>query len=241
MTARASLLRLVLALMVPLFASNCMTDATQANKAVSPDSAVAATEQPSAAAALAAADMTAGDYRISARDILEVSVFQVPDLNKTVQVTDDGNITLPLIGTTAVRGKSTQQAEQLIANKLKKRYMQSPQVSIFVKQYGQRVTVSGEVKTPRVLAVDGRMTLTQAVANAGGLSDVADTSRIHIARTVGGRVHDEVYNLDEIQAGKAKDPILHGGDLVVAEQSGARMVFKNLKDLVPFAILANVI
>jgi polysaccharide export outer membrane protein len=241
MTTRAVLLRLTLVLAVPLLVSNCMTDATQANKATASDPAMAAAEQPSAASALAAADTTGGDYRISARDILEVSVFQVPDLNKTVQVTDDGAVTLPLIGKTKVRGKTTQQAEGLIADRLKKKYMQSPQVSIFVKQYGQRVTISGEVKTPRVMAVDGRMTLTQAIADAGGLSDLAESKRIHIARTVNGRVHDDVYNLDEIQAGHANDPTLHGGDLVVAEQSGARVALKNIKDLLPFAVLASVL
>jgi hypothetical protein len=47
--------------------------------------------------------------------------------------------------------------------------------------------------------------------------------------------------LDNIQAGKGTDPILEGGDIVVAEQSGTKVALKNLKDLLPFAILSSVL
>jgi polysaccharide biosynthesis/export protein len=233
MRAFGCLTRLALVLSVSLLLSNCMTDASQSVKPM-------AAEQPasSSALALASTNAVAADYQISPRDILDISVFQVPDLNKTVQVSDDGYITLPLIGKTQVADKSTREAEQIIADKLRKTYMQSPQVSVLVKQYGQRITISGEVKTPRVMAIDGKVTLTEAVANAGGLGDLADTKRVHIARSKNQHIHDEVYDLDAIQAGQVADPVLHGGDLVVVEQSGVKVVIKDLKDMLPFAILA---
>lgn len=182
----------------------------------------------------------AGDYRIAARDVLDINVFQVPDLNKSVQVSNDGNISLPLIGRIGVGGKTTQEAEQLIGDKLRKSYLQSPQVSVSLKQYGQRITVNGEVKSPRVLAMDGDITLAQAIANAGGLSDLANSHRVHVARQLGGgRIQDEIYDLDAIQAGRVTDPPLKGGDIVVAEQSGTAVAFKNMKDVLPFAILAS--
>ena len=56
-----------------------------------------------------------------------------------------------------------------------------------------------------------------------------------------GRVNDQVYDLEAIHAGQLKDPVLSGGDLVVAEQSGARVVLKNLKDMLPFAVLATLL
>jgi polysaccharide biosynthesis/export protein len=196
--------------------------------------------KPEATSALALADSTkvAEDYKISPRDILEVSVFQVPDLNKTVQVSDDGNVFLPLIGKISLGDKTTHEAEDTIAAKLKKSYLQSPQVSVFVKQYGQRVTISGEVKTPRVLSVDGKINLTEAIASAGGYGDLANPKRVHIARTVNQHIHDMVYDADAIEAGKDPDPLLHGGDLVIVEQSGVKVALKTLKDLLPFAILA---
>ena len=182
---------------------------------------------------------TTTDYRISSQDILQVAVFQIKDLDSAVQVGEDGNIALPLVGKVQVRGKTTYEAEQVIAGKLREKYLQSPQVSVSIKQYGKRITISGEVKTPRVLPDDGNTTLSQAVANAGGLSELADTTRIHIAHSKDQRVQDEIYNLDDIQAGKATDPRLRGGDIVVAEQSGTRVALKSVRDLLPFAILAT--
>jgi len=228
----ALILRLICALAAPLMLANCTSDTT---------SKPVASEESNSTSALASAPTSDADYRISARDILEISVFQVSDLNRTAQVADDGNIALPLIGVVQVKGKTAQEAGDLIAAKLKKSYLQSPQVSVFVKQYGQRVTVSGEVKNPKVLALEGNMTLTQAVVAAGGLGDLADSKRVHIARATGGHVTDEVYNINDIQSGKTPDPQLKGGDLIVAEQSGAQVAFKNIKDMLPFAALAALI
>jgi polysaccharide biosynthesis/export protein len=197
-------------------------------------------ERPASASVLASADTATGDYRISSRDILQVAVFQVKDLDGTVQVSEDGNVALPLVGKVQLRGKTTQEAEQIIAGKLREKYLQSPQVSVSIKQYGKRITVSGEVKAPRVIDDDGGTTLTQAIAGAGGFSELADTSRVHVARSKDQHIQDEVYNIDTIQAGKAADPLLKGGDIVVAEQSGTRVALKNVKDLLPFAILASV-
>jgi polysaccharide export outer membrane protein len=189
---------------------------------------------------LASDDKAGGDYRIAPRDILQIAVFQVQDLNTTVQVSEDGTITLPLVAKIQLGGQTTYEAEQTISGKLRK-YLQSPQVSVSVKTYGKRITVSGEIRGPRVLADDGGITLTQAIANAGGLSELGDSSRVHIARSINQHVQDEVYNLDDIQAGKAADPILRGGDIVVAESSGTRVALKNVKDLLPFAIFASLI
>jgi hypothetical protein len=50
-------------------------------------------------------------------------------------------------------------------------------------------------------------------------------------------VQDEIYNLDDIQAGKTKDPLLRGGDIVVTEGSGAKVALKHVTDLLPFAVL----
>ena len=135
-----------------------------------------AAQRPASASALASADAATGDYRISSSDILQVAVFQVQDLNNTVQVSEDGNVALPLVGKIQLRGKTTYEAEQIIAGKLREKYLQSPQVSVSIKQYGKRITVSGEVKTPRVLPDDGSTTLTQAIAGSGGLSELADPS-----------------------------------------------------------------
>ena len=90
-----------------------------------------------------------------------------------------------------------------------------------------------------MLPDDGNTTLSQAIANAGGLSELGEPTRIHIARSRDQRVQDEIYNLDAIQAGQATDPRLRGGDIVVAERSGTQVALKTVKDLLPFAIFAT--
>jgi polysaccharide biosynthesis/export protein len=206
--------------------ANCGMDASQANK-------------PVVTAPASGAEPT--EYRISQQDILQISVFQVNDLNSPAQVNQDGTITLPLVGKVQVAGKTTVEAEQIIAGKLKQKYLQSPQVSVSVKTYGKRITVSGEVKAPHVLPDDGNTTLSQAIANSGGLSDIGNSQRVHVARSRDQHVQDEIYNLDDIQSGKATDPLLKGGDIVVAEQSGVKVAFKDMTALLPFALLASVI
>ena len=207
--------------------SNCGMDAAQTNKPV--------------VTAAAFANREATEYRLSPQDILQISVFQVNDLNNAgVQVSQDGTITLPLVGKVQVAGKTTSETEQIIAGKLRQKYLQSPQVSVAVKTYGKRITVSGEVKGPRVLSDDGNTTLSQAIANSGGVSDLANSQRVHVARSKDQHVQDEIYNLDDIQAGKVADPLLSGGDIVVVEQSGYRVALKDIGSLLPFAIFASV-
>jgi polysaccharide export outer membrane protein len=140
-----------------------------------------------------------------------------------------------------VAGRTTSEAEQIIAGKLRQKYLQSPQVSVSVKTYGKRITVSGEVRGPKVMGDDGGTTLSQAIANAGGVSDLANAQRVHIARSRDQHVQDEIFNLDDIQAGKAPDPLLKGGDIVVVEQSGAKVALKDVGSLLPFAIFATLI
>ena len=180
------------------------------------------------------------EYRISQQDILQISVFQVNDLNSAVQVSQDGNITLPLIGKAQVAGRTTDEAEQIIAGKLRQKYLQSPQVSVSVKTYGKRITLSGAVGSPKVLPDDGNTTLSQGIANSGGVADIGNSSRVHIARSIDQRVQDDVYDLDDVQAGKVQDPLLHGGDIVVVEKSGYRVALKELGALMPYAFLASV-
>jgi polysaccharide export outer membrane protein len=148
---------------------------------------------------------------------------------------------LPLIGRVQVAGRTTPEAEQIIADKLRQKYLQSPQVSVSVKTYGKRVTVSGAVASPRVLPDDGNTTLSQAIANAGGVSEIGNSDRVHVARSMNQHVQDDVYDLDDIQAGKVTDPLLHGGDIVVVERSGYRVAFKEIGALMPFALLATLI
>ena len=140
-----------------------------------------------------------------ARDVLEISVFQVPDLNKTVQVSDDGNITLPLIGKIRASRQDHEwcrtvhcraAAQEIPPIAAGQRFCQA----IWAKGYRQRRS-----QVAACLADDGTLTLTQAIASSGGLSDLPQTHRGSMLRALDRTIAlwTRCTTLDEIQAGKA--------------------------------------
>ncbi len=112
----------------------------------------------------------ASGYRIGRQDLLEIDVFGVEELKQTVRVSDDGSITLPLLGRLAVAGLTKAELEGLIARLLDERYVRDPQVTVFVKEYESRkVAVSGAVKKPDTYEMLGDKTLLEMISIAGGL------------------------------------------------------------------------
>jgi polysaccharide export outer membrane protein len=110
------------------------------------------------------------DYHIGRQDLLEISVFDVEELDQTVRVADDGSITMPLLGRLTVAGLTKSELESLIAGLLEERYVRNPQVTVFVKEYeSKRVAVSGAVKKPGTYEMLGRKTLLEMISMAGGL------------------------------------------------------------------------
>src|SRR6185312_11872985 len=115
------------------------------------------------------------EARIGPLDLLEVSVFRVPELSKTVKVTASGEIEMPLIGTVHAGGKTVAELETEIKTKLEAKYLQSAQVSVFVKEANsQQVTVDGAVTKPGLVVLNGQTTLLQTIAMSGGLAKGAD-------------------------------------------------------------------
>ena len=107
-------------------------------------------------------------YRIGPLDVLDISVFQAPDLSKTVEVADNGTIDLPLLGETPAAGKTAQELQKDLNSRLGAKYLQNPQTTVTVKEFNSnRVTVSGAVKSPGVFPYKGE-TLLQYVTMAGG-------------------------------------------------------------------------
>src|SRR3984957_11290159 len=128
-----------------------------------------------------------GRYQIGPLDVLDVSVFKVPDLTKTVQVGEDGQINYPLVGDIKAAGKTSHQLEHELAQRLGGAYIRSPQVTVFVREYNsQRVTVEGSVKNSGVFTVKGRTSLMQLLAMAGGVDDSTASGEVVVFRTING-------------------------------------------------------
>jgi polysaccharide biosynthesis/export protein len=196
----------------------------------------------SAAAAEAARKLTAGAtpgnsaYRIGPLDVLDVSVFKVPDLSKTVQVGDDGQISYPLIGEVPAAGRTTHELERDLAKRLGDKYLRSPQVTVLVREYNsQRITVEGAVKNSGVYAMKGNTSLVQAMAMAGGIDSTIGSGDVVIFRTIDGRRSVARFDIDAVKKGDAEDPQLQPGDVVVADTSQTKVALHNILSVLPLA------
>jgi len=114
----------------------------------------------------------AADYLVGSQDVLKISVYEHPDLATITRVSEDGNISFPLLGEVEVKNLSVQQVEKRIAEKLSAgSYISNPQVTVFIDQYrGQRVTVTGEVMKPGQYEITGPTTVLDAVSMALGMT-----------------------------------------------------------------------
>ncbi len=171
-------------------------------------------------------------YRIGPDDVLEIKVFQSEELSTKEQVGENGVILMPLIGAIEVAGLTPQEAEQVIARKLGEDYLQNPQVDIFVADAAsKKVTVIGAVKTPGVFPLKGRATLLEAVAQAQGVTPVANKKEVIIFRTVDNQQGNAyVVNLLDVQSGKLADPVLLGNDKIMVPESGSAVFLKGITD-----------
>lgn len=175
-----------------------------------------------------------GGYRVGPMDVLDITVFQVPDLTRVAQVDAAGQIVLPLIGSVDAAGKTVAELQADLAVRLKDRYLQSPEVTIFVKEFAsQKVTVEGSVGTPGVYPISGRTTLLQALAMARGTDRMAREDRVAIFRNVNNQRMAALFDIRAIRAGKMEDPEIYGNDMIVVERSGIKSVLGNITGALP--------
>lgn len=174
------------------------------------------------------------EYRIGPQDLLEISVFQVAELNRTVRVNTTGDISLPLVGVMKAGGRTVQELEADIAKNLDAKFLQNPQVTVFVKEFtSQRVTLEGAVKKPGIYPLTGRTSLLQAIAMAEGLDQLADLRGIIIFRTVDGKKMGARFDIKAIRSGAAPDPQVYGDDIIVIDQSGSKTAFRRFMESLP--------
>ncbi len=114
------------------------------------------------------------DYIIGSEDLLEISVFELEGLNKTVRVSEEGMINLPLLGEVRAEGLTRRGLEEVVRSLLEEKYINSPQVSVFIREFRSRsVSVIGSVRKPGTYKLLGSRTLIHVISEAGGLTDNA--------------------------------------------------------------------
>lgn len=150
------------------------------------------------------------NYTAGPEDVLEIRVLGQQELQRTVEVSQNGTISLPLIGEVVAYGRTLFELENLIAKKLAEdKFLINAQVSIEVKRYGSlKVYILGEIKNPGRYFLKGRTHVFSLLAEAGGLTDDAGRKIVVIRGNVENNTDQTVDNvvfdidMDDITTGK---------------------------------------
>ncbi len=137
---------------------------------------------------LSAAASFAKDYRIGAQDVVQIGVWEHPELTSKYAVGGDGNITFPLVGPIKAAGLTAAELQAEVTKQLMDGFIKTPQVTVSVAEYlSQRVFVVGEVHTPGVVPLTGNLTLVEALTRAGSLTENAG-GELQVVRAAPGSV-----------------------------------------------------
>jgi polysaccharide export outer membrane protein len=181
-------------------------------------------------------DLTASDRPalIGPLDMIQVDVFNVPELSRDLQVDASGRIAMPLIGTIDARGKTAGELAAAIKAALVGRYVRNPEVTINIRNsVSQVVTVDGQVVEPGLYPVTNQMTLMRVIASAKGLTEFAREDDVVILRTVENQRMAGLYNISAIRRGAYTDPPVYANDVIIVGNSPQRRMFRDVVSLAP--------
>ena len=179
-----------------------------------PEASSKATTAPSVGA-VPAADQSR--YFITPGDVLDVSVFDAPDLTQKASVNSTGSIYMPLIGYVHVAGMHVEDAQAAVEEAyLKNGVLKFPHVSIVITSYSSGVVLLGEVGKPGIYPIVGSGTLFDIFAEAGGTT--ANAGQIVTITHKGGTDPQTVFlTNDAVQLQQANIPVRQGDTIIVSK------------------------
>src|SRR5580658_3805126 len=138
------------------------------------------------------------EFRLGSEDVLDVFVWKEPDLSTTVTVRPDGKISLPLAGEMEASGKTALEIQQELSTRLQE-FIKQPIITVIVKQINSlKISVLGEVHKPDVYKIKNRITVLDAVAMAGGFTDLARPNHIVVLRKTPAGPMRFVVNINQL-------------------------------------------
>jgi polysaccharide biosynthesis/export protein len=161
-----------------------------------------------------------GAITIGPGDLIDLTVFDVPELVLKVRVDASGAVSLPLMGDLKLAGMTVRDAQQFIARELVEHQMvKEPQVSLFIEEFAtQGITVYGEVNTPGIYPLMGPHRLYDAISAAGGLTvkSGATVTILHATHTD----HPEVITLSNENSIEQADVTIYPRDKIIVSKAG---------------------
>jgi polysaccharide export outer membrane protein len=157
------------------------------------------------------------DYIIGPGDVLDISVWKVEELTKTVTVLPDGKIAFPLVGQLAAAGKTVDAFSRELEKKLS-RFVPDVNLSVLVQQVNSMIVyVIGRVNNPGRFVLNANANVLQALAMAGGLNPFAEGGKIKIFREQEKSTEIIRFNYDKVVKGREliQNIMLRRGDVIV--------------------------
>lgn len=175
--------------------------------------------------------MAMAQYSIQPGDTLTISVLEDPNLSRTVLVRPDGGISMPIAGNIRAGGNSVTTVERLITERLASGFSVTPTVSVALTALGNPpqpnppgtidVFFMGEINSSGMRQIDSGLTLLQAIAEAGGLTQFAADKRVQLRRT-DRKGHETVYLFDysavERGVGIKNNLVVRSGDVILVPE-----------------------
>ena len=164
------------------------------------------------------------DYLLQPEDVLHITVYEQPDLETKTRISTTGTITFPLLGKLSASGSTVNELRGKIETLLEKDYLVDPQVQVFIEQYHQKqVSVLGSVRSPGRYDMypERDTTVLEALAMAGGFTDVANENATKIIRKEGKNEVTIPVRVEDItkKGLKEQDILLKPGDIVFVPES----------------------
>lgn len=159
-------------------------------------------------------------YTLGAGDLVQISVFQEPDMSIETRIDSSGNVSFPLLGSINVSGYSRGELESFLVKELKDGYLVNPSVSVKIKGY-RPFFITGEVVKPGSYEYQPGLTVQKAISIAGGFSDRASKDSIYVLSDSEVIKSTKDKDSTKTNSKKAAQPttIIQPGDLLIVEQS----------------------
>ena len=153
-------------------------------------------------------------------DVIEVRVYREQELSGLFQLSPDGTIDYPLLGTQKVEGLTSSEIAARIRKGLAEGYLKEPFVTVTVKEFlSKRVYVLGQVEKPGTFRFEDGMNVIQVITLAGGFTKIARPDSTVVTRVQDGKETRTVLPVKEISEGKAPNFLLRPGDIVFVPES----------------------
>ncbi len=156
------------------------------------------------------------EYRLGPEDVISVEVFNLPQYSvPSLTIPPDGKVNYKLIGQINVRGRGVEDVQKEIAEKLNE-YIIDPKVTVqLLQSHSMKYLMGGDIAQPRIYEMTRRMTIREAIINAGGILETGDRSKVIIARNLPDGTTREIHvDYKQLERGKGLDEPIAPGDMI---------------------------